>query len=124
MDRLGRFLELWFGQQSGEDDDPASTVGRLLRFNHPAPTGKFDGAVEVPVVENQGVWLWGRDADDRYVERENEPGLLGTRLARAPRVLAPPRGFRRRFSLPRVAARNRSTPRLSEHRARNNAPAV
>jgi hypothetical protein len=75
VDRLGRFLELWFGQQSGENDDPANAVGRLLRFNRPAPTGTFDGAVEVLVVENQGVWLWGRDADDRYVERENEPGV-------------------------------------------------
>jgi len=55
LDRLGRFLQLWFGQHSGEDDDPASIVGRLLRFNRPAPTGTFDGAVEVLVVENQGV---------------------------------------------------------------------
>ena len=75
MAELGRFLELWFGQERIEDDHPASTVGRLLRFNRPAPMGTFDGDVEVLVVENQGVWLWRRDADDRYVERENEPGV-------------------------------------------------
>lgn len=73
MDRLDGFLELWFGPQSGEDDDPGTIVGRLLRSNAPAPKGTFDGAVEVLVVENQGVWLWGRDADGRHVERENEP---------------------------------------------------
>lgn len=74
MDRLGRFLKLWFDHRGGEDDDPASTVGRLLRFNRPAPTGMLDGAVEVLVFENQGVWIWGRNADGRYVERENELG--------------------------------------------------
>lgn len=74
MDGLGPFLELWFGKH-GQDHDPANTVRRLLRFNLPAPTGTFDGDVEVLVVENQGVWLWGRNSDRRYVERENEPGV-------------------------------------------------
>jgi hypothetical protein len=75
MDQLGRFLELWFGVGSGDGDDPATTVGPLLTFNGPAPTGTFDGDVEVLVVESQGVWLWGRDRDGRHVERENESGV-------------------------------------------------
>lgn len=75
MDRLGQFLELWFGERVGEGDDPASIVGALLTFNQPARPSWFEGDVEVLVVENQGVWLWGRTADGRYVERENEPGV-------------------------------------------------
>jgi hypothetical protein len=75
VDRLGPFLDLWFGQQADPTEDMARTVGRLLRFNRPAPPGTVDGDVEVLVVENQGVWLWGRTEDGRYVERENESGI-------------------------------------------------
>jgi hypothetical protein len=38
---------VWFGRQSGEDDNPENTVGRLLRFNRRAATGTFDGPVAV-----------------------------------------------------------------------------
>lgn len=75
MDELRPLLNLWFGQQPGSAEDLEQTVGRLLRFNRAAPAGTVDGDVEVLVVENQGVWLWGRTTDGRYVERENEPGL-------------------------------------------------
>lgn len=51
---------------------PADLVVPLLTFNQPG-SGR-DGDVEVLVVENQGVWLWGRDADGAFVERENHPG--------------------------------------------------
>jgi hypothetical protein len=34
----------------------------------------LDGDVEVLVVENQGVWLWGRNGAGAFVERENEVG--------------------------------------------------
>lgn len=70
--RLAEFLELWFGPQAADVSDPGKTVGRLLRFNRPV-ADTFDGDVQVLVVEQQGVWLWGRTADGRYVERENEP---------------------------------------------------
>ena len=51
---------------------PADLVRPLLSFNQPA-SGR-DGDVELLVAENQGVWLWGRDASGRFVERENEDG--------------------------------------------------
>ncbi len=73
MEQLRDFLALWFGPQDRQDD-PATAVGGLLAFNGVAPHGTRDGDVDVLVVENQGVWLWGRDEDGRYVERENEPG--------------------------------------------------
>jgi hypothetical protein len=47
VDRLGRFLEMWCGRQSGENDSPGNTVGRLLRFNRRAATGTFDVLVAV-----------------------------------------------------------------------------
>jgi hypothetical protein len=74
VERLARFLDLWFDHGGGDVGDPADVVGPLLAYNHPAPPATFDGSVEVLVVENQGVWLWGRDADGRHVERENEDG--------------------------------------------------
>jgi hypothetical protein len=75
VDSIGRFLPLWFGPQGEHADDPATAVGRLLTFNQLAPAGDVDGDIDVLVVENQGVWLWGRTADGRHVERENEPGI-------------------------------------------------
>jgi hypothetical protein len=73
MEQLGQFLERWFGWHD-YSGDPANVVGRLLRFNRRAPSDWIDGDVEVLVVENQGVWLWGRNGAGRYVERENEQG--------------------------------------------------
>lgn len=77
MEQLDGFLDLWFGRQAHHEgsSQPAQAVGRLLRFNRPAPPGWIEGEVEVLVVENQGVWLWGRTQDGRFVERENEPGV-------------------------------------------------
>lgn len=74
MEQLAGFLDLWFGPQGHDVVDPAKAVGRLLRFNRPVADW-FDGDVEVLVAEQQGVWLWGRAADGRYVERENERGV-------------------------------------------------
>jgi hypothetical protein len=49
---------------------PADLVRPLLTFNQPADG--HDGDVELLVLENQGVWVWGRDADGAFVEREND----------------------------------------------------
>jgi hypothetical protein len=43
-----------------------------MRYNHRARDGWFDEGIEVIVVEQQGVSLWGRDAEGRYLERQNE----------------------------------------------------
>jgi len=71
--QLSELLSLWFGDRANLSDDPVAAVRSILRFNRPVAQ-TFDGAVEVLVVEQQGVWLWGRTADGRYVERENETG--------------------------------------------------
>lgn len=70
--QIDHFLKLWFGPQAANPDDPGLAVAPILRFNR-AVTGTFDGNVEVLVVEQQGVWLWGKTADGRYVERANAP---------------------------------------------------
>jgi hypothetical protein len=75
VESLRTFLPLWFGEHVDHDANPATTVGRLLTFNQLAPEGRVDEDVDVLVVENQGVWLWGRTRDGRHVERENEPGI-------------------------------------------------
>ena len=72
MEQLVGFLDLWFGPPGHDVVDPAKAVGRLLRFNRPVADW-FDGDVEVVVVEQQGVWLWGRTEDGRYVERSSQP---------------------------------------------------
>lgn len=71
---LDEFLTLWFGARRLHPDEPSKAVTPLLKFNRPVAQ-TFDGDVEVLVVEQQGVWLWGRTTDGRYVERENEPGV-------------------------------------------------
>ena len=73
MDRLTRFLDLWFGP-SDPHVDPVDRVEQVMRLNRRAEPGSFDGEVEILVVEGQGVWLWGRHPDGRCVERENAPG--------------------------------------------------
>lgn len=73
MPELAPFLEMWFDDVPDLRGDPAA-VGGLLRFNRPASAGTSDGDVELLVVEDQGVWLWGRDQRGRHVERANEPG--------------------------------------------------
>lgn len=62
--QLDRFLSLWFGARANQSDDPAAAVRPLLRFNRPVAK-TFDADVEVLVVEQQGVWLWGRTVDGR-----------------------------------------------------------
>ena len=74
MRQLDQFLSLWFGPDRDYPDDPAKAVAPFMRFNRPV-AGEFDGDVEVLVVEQQGVWLWGRTADGQFVERENESGV-------------------------------------------------
>jgi len=79
MTELSTLLGRWFDLDRGDLDslhggNVDRVVARRLRFNRPAPAGTVDGAVEVLVVENQGVWLWGRDGDGRYVEKEDDPG--------------------------------------------------
>jgi hypothetical protein len=69
---LHEWVELWFGPRSRADSAPA-LVTPLLSFNHEPSETCVDDGVKVLVIENQGVWLWGRTADG-YVERENEPG--------------------------------------------------
>jgi len=70
---LRAWLVQWFG--AGRDGgEPAELVMPLLRFNHVPHEPTVDDGVEVLVVENQGVWLWGRAQDGSYVERENTPG--------------------------------------------------
>jgi hypothetical protein len=49
-------------------------VGRLLTFNQIARTRWREDDVDVLVAENQGVWLWGRNEQGAFVERENESG--------------------------------------------------
>lgn len=75
MGRLHPFLDLWFGHDASRNEDPVTAVEGLLTFNHPAPWNAPADGVQVLVVENQGVWLWGRDVNGSYLERENEPGL-------------------------------------------------
>lgn len=69
---LPEFVALWFGS-SNEGLEPRAMVEPLLSFNAVPSEPWRDGDVEVLVVENQGVWLWGRRPDGRFVERENEP---------------------------------------------------
>jgi hypothetical protein len=75
VETLGEFLDLWFGPKQRRADDQATMVGPLLQQNCPAPEDTSEDGVDVLVVENQGVWLWGRNTAGRYVERENEPGV-------------------------------------------------
>lgn len=72
--QLGTFLELWFGVRDDLSLGPADVVAPLLTFHQPAAQ-LVDRDVEVLVVEQQGVWLWGRTPAGRYVERENELGM-------------------------------------------------
>ena len=67
----------WLGRWSGHQvpsGSPRDLVGPLLTFNQHSQTDSRDGHVEVLVTENQGVWLWGRDEQGAFVERENELG--------------------------------------------------
>lgn len=70
---LEGWLEKWSRQQV-TPGAPADLVGSRLTFNQLVRTPWTDGDVEVLVAENQGVWLWGRDAAGAFVERENEAG--------------------------------------------------
>ena len=53
--------------------DAAALVEPLLRFNQVPAEPWTEGDVDVLVVENQGVWLWGRTDVGEFVERANEP---------------------------------------------------
>lgn len=77
--QLAAFLERWFGIHDDLSSSPADTVGPLLTHNHRVAE-ELDGHVEVLVAEQQGVWLWGRTSDGRFVERENEPGVAWREL--------------------------------------------
>lgn len=70
---LRAWLAQWF-EASADRGEPAELVAPLLRFNHVPQVPTVDDGVEVLVVENQGVWLWGHAPDGSYVERENTPG--------------------------------------------------
>lgn len=72
---LHHFLHVWFGLEPGDAEDPAQAVAPIMRFNRPVED-TVDGEVQVLVVEQQGVWLWGMTSEGRFVERENEPGVL------------------------------------------------
>ncbi|MFI7068594.1 hypothetical protein ACIBL3_46935 [Kribbella sp. NPDC050124] len=50
--------------------DAAALVKPLLKFNHVPTQPWVDRGVEVLVVENQGVWLWGRGEAGDFLERE------------------------------------------------------
>ena len=76
---LDQFLRKWFAAEPRASDDPAKAVAPFLTFNRPVAE-TFDGAVEVLVIEQQGVWLWGRTDTGRYVERENEAGVAWREL--------------------------------------------
>lgn len=69
---LHRFLLLWFGHEPTDDsDEPSGVVAPVMRFNRPV-ADTYEGKVQVLVVEQQGVWMWGRTEDGRFVEKENE----------------------------------------------------
>ena len=64
----------WFAAFAGPHDNPKQVVQQFLRQNFPARAVN-DPEAEVLVVENQGVWLWGRrHRDGAFLERENESG--------------------------------------------------
>ena len=71
---------LWFGPKPNVG--PAELVGPLLQQNELVTDDWSDGDVEVLVCENQGVWLWGRKPDGRFVERENVRDAAGHRPSR------------------------------------------
>lgn len=68
---LHDWVELWFGP-TPRQPDAAALVKPLLRFNHVPAEPWVDRGVDVLVVENQGVWLWGRTDAGDFVEREND----------------------------------------------------
>jgi hypothetical protein len=70
---LHDWVELWFGARPRQPD-AAALVEPLLRFNHVPQEPWEDRGVNVLVVENQGVWLWGRRDSGQFVERENDDG--------------------------------------------------
>lgn len=70
---LADWVRMWFGPLP-HGGAPAELVGPLLKQNELVTDRWVDGDVEVLVCENQGVWLWGRTSDGRYVERENTRG--------------------------------------------------
>ena len=67
---LHDWVELWFGP-TPRQPDAAALVKPLLRFNHVPAEPWVDRGVDVLVVENQGVWPWGRTDAGDFVEREN-----------------------------------------------------
>jgi hypothetical protein len=69
---LHDWVELWFDSMPRQRD-AAALVEPLLRFNHVPAEPWTEGDVDVLVVENQGVWLWGRTDAGEFVERANEP---------------------------------------------------
>jgi hypothetical protein len=74
---LPDFVRHWFPGVA-EVGDPAATVAPLLAFNHALGPEELwqEDDVAVLVVEQQGVWLWGRRDDGGYVERESTDGSL------------------------------------------------
>lgn len=71
---LHDWVELWFGPTTRQGN-ASDMVEPLFGFNHPPAEPWAEGDVAVLVVENQGVWLWGRTRRGEFVERENDPGL-------------------------------------------------
>jgi hypothetical protein len=71
---LADWVTLWFGS-SVESDDPRDVVRPLLTFNSAPDETWRENDVQVLVVENQGVWLWGLTDAGEFVERLNEEGV-------------------------------------------------
>lgn len=69
---LKDWLEQW-SRQKVASGTPAEIVGPMLSFNQLVRQPWRDGEVDVLVVEQQGVWLWGQDLPGAFFERENEP---------------------------------------------------
>ncbi|HQZ00435.1 MAG TPA: hypothetical protein PKV13_14480 [Propionicimonas sp.] len=78
VDELRDWILSWF-EVPQKVGGPAALVVPLLAFNRVPGTPILDGDVEVLVIENQGVWLWGRDQHGSYVERENKPAAVWRR---------------------------------------------
>lgn len=57
-----------------EGDTPRDKVSDMFVQNALGPGGWDDSEVDILVVENQGVWLWGRRPDGTFVERDSTDG--------------------------------------------------
>ena len=63
------FVDLWFGRSPRQD--PVDVVGPLLQQNELVVDEWIDGDVRILVCENNGDWLWGQNAEGRFMERDN-----------------------------------------------------